>query len=153
MKIGLISRMFARKSSAAFTLVEPVIGMAILLVLIVAFYSGIAQGIFSMRMARENQRATQILLQKTETIRLCKWAQLTNGFIPTTFSTTYIPSGSSQGIRYDGDIRIANAPVDAPYTNDLKMVTIRLSWKTGGVQRNREMATLISRWGLNNYVD
>jgi len=53
---------------------------------VAAILSGIMTGTFTMRMARENLRATQIMLEKVETIRLYSWNQVTsNGFIPTDF--------------------------------------------------------------------
>lgn len=145
----VISKNLAERGGRGFTLIEPVVGIGILVVLIVAFYSGVSQGIFTMRMARENQQATQIMLQKTETVRLCKWSQITNNFIPTNTFTTTCPSG----VIYTGRITVANAPVSAPYSNSLKLVTINVTWNTGGVPRSRQMRTLISRWGINNYVD
>jgi Tfp pilus assembly protein PilV len=143
----------SQASGRGFTLIEPVIGLAILVLLIIAFYGGVAQGIFTMRMAREDQRATQIMLQKTETIRMCTWQQITNGSIPKNFTTTYTPGGTAHGITYTGSIDIANAPVSAPYSNNLKVVTVNLDWTTGGIKRQRQMRTLVSRWGLNNYVN
>jgi prepilin-type N-terminal cleavage/methylation domain-containing protein len=63
---------------AAFTLVELVVAMAVIGVVVVSLYGGITSGISSVRMARENLRATQILVEKTEAIRLYRWDQITN---------------------------------------------------------------------------
>lgn len=155
MKIGLCTRETpASKRSSGFTLAEPAIGISILLLLIIAFYSGVAHCIHLTRMARENQRATQILLQKSEVVRMYKWQQITNGFIPRTFTNIYNPGGGAEaGVTFVGTISIANAPVGAPYTNNLKALTVAVRWTSGGLQRQREMRTLISQWGLNNYVD
>lgn len=135
-----------------FTLVEPAIGIAIIVVLIIAFYGGISHAIHLTRLARENQRASQILLEKSEVVRMCRWQQLTNGYVPAQFTNTYSP-GSSHGVTYYGTIAIANAPVNAAYTNNLKAVTVSVRWNSGGLQRSREMKTLVSQWGLNNYVN
>lgn len=155
MKIGLNTReSLAWKRSRGFTLAEPAIGISILLLLIIAFYSGIAHCIHITRMSRENQRATQILLQKSEVVRMYKWQQITNGFIPRAFTNVYNPGGGAErGVIFIGSIGITNAPVSAPYSTNLKAVTIGLRWTSGGMPRQREMRTLISQWGLNNYVD
>jgi hypothetical protein len=105
-------------------------------------------------MARENERATQILLEKVETIRLYNWDQInSNGFIPATFSATYDPQGgTNQGLVYSGTFTIGPAPISSSYSNDLKAVTIGISWKTGELQRQRQVMTLVSRYGLEDYI-
>src|SRR5258707_2277441 len=87
-----------RRMLAAFSLVEVVVSMGILGALIISLYAGIAWGFSIMRLARENIRATQIMTEKMETIRLYNWDQInSNGFIPTTFSVAYYPLGQTNG--------------------------------------------------------
>src|SRR5437879_12621090 len=106
-----------------------------------------------MRMARENLRATQIMLEKVETIRLYSWDQInTPNFIPPGFTQTYDPQGTPNvGLTYTGTMTIASAPIGSSYSNDMKMVTVHLSWKTSGLQRDREFSSYISRNGLQDY--
>ena len=59
-----------RKTAGAFSLVEVMIGMAIVGVTFVSLYGGMTYGFSSVRMSLENLRATQILVEKMETIRL-----------------------------------------------------------------------------------
>ncbi len=128
--------------------------MSLLGVMTAAVLSTTTNALFGVRMSQENDRATQILLEKTESIRLCNWDQInSNGFIPATFSATYDPSGgTNQGITYNGTLRIAPAPVAASYSNDLLEVTVQLNWTTGGLARQRELTTYVSRYGLETYV-
>jgi hypothetical protein len=108
-----------------------------------------------MRMARENLRATQIMLEKVETIRLYSWEQIKQpGFIPPTFTATYDPNGgtNSQGLTYQGSLTISDAVIDSSYSNDMKKVTVRLNWKTGNLDRSREFSSYISRYGLQDYI-
>src|SRR5262245_45144004 len=77
----------SRKSEAGNTLAEVVIATVILAIIAAALISSINYGMFAMRLARENSRATQIILEKLESIRLYDWYQVnSNGFVPTTFT-------------------------------------------------------------------
>ena len=60
----------AAKGSAAFTLVEVVISVLVIAIGSAGLMSCIGYGFKSIQRIRENQRATQIILEKAETIRL-----------------------------------------------------------------------------------
>jgi prepilin-type N-terminal cleavage/methylation domain-containing protein len=141
-------------AAAAFTLIELVVAMAILGVVVVSLYGGITSGIRSVRMARENLRATQILIEKTEAIRLYRWEQLTNtAFISTNFSVAYDPTTNGiGGVIYSGRLSIAPAPLNVSYSNDLRLLTVQLSWTTGSLARQRQLTTYVCRTGLQNYL-
>jgi len=121
---------------------------------VAAILSGIMTGTFTMRMARENLRATQIMLEKVETIRLYSWNQVTsNGFIPTDFVATYDPQGAPNvGLTYTGKLFITAAPISSSYSNSMKMIKVQLFWQTGGLNREREFTSYISRNGLQDYI-
>jgi len=119
MKIKLSTSSLVRQKLAGFSLIEATIGLGIIGTVVGAMLSGIANGTFTMRMARENLRATQIMLEKVETIRLYSWDQInSNGFIPTTFTNLYDPQGAPNAscgfffgpIRTDRQIRQDPAP-------------------------------------------
>src|SRR5688500_16526983 len=75
-KVSIVSRL--RRALAAFSIVEVTIGLGIMGTTMAALFSGFTTGFFTIRMARENLRATQIMLEKVETIRLYSWQQVTN---------------------------------------------------------------------------
>ena len=134
---------------------EVSVGMGVVGTIILALVSGFATGFFTMQLARENQRATQIMLEKMETIRLYSWDQVnTPGFIPQTFNAPYDPNAPSgeQGVSYQGTLVITNAPVAPSYADNMRMVLVTLNWKTGNLNRTRSFSSLISRDGLQNYV-
>src|SRR5712692_5300604 len=143
-----------RWALAGFSMIEVTIGLGVIGTTCAALLTGITTGFFTMRMARENLRATQILLEKVETIRLYSWDQInTAGFIPATFTENYDPaSTNNQGLTYSGTLTIGPSPISSSYSNDLKMVTVHLSWQTGSIQREREFTSYISRNGLQDYV-
>ena len=146
---------------AAFSIVEATVGLAILATVGGALMTGIAQGFFTMQMARENLRATQIMLEKVETIRLYDWDQITNSgpalgassFIPVSFTNYYDPNGTAHGATYRGTMRILPATmIDSSYSNEMRLVTVTLNWQTLNLSRTRTFTTFISRDGLQNYV-
>ena len=145
-----------RKSKApgAFTLIEVLVCTAVIGVVFVSLYAGMASGVSTMQLARHNLRATQILIEKTETIRLYNWDQITTNFIPATFTTSYYPNGATnqQGVVYTGKVIISKPDLDANYADDMKLIKIELNWTTGSLPRTRSVSTLYSRYGLQNYV-
>jgi len=142
--------------SGAFTLVEVVIASALFVISSVAGYLALAQNFQIIQAMRENLRATQILQDKTEIVRLYTWQQLTNGaFVPKYFTNYFNPSGragETQGASYYGTVTIGNAPMTESYAGDLKLVTFRLSWTNSNVPHQREISTLVSHYGLHNYI-
>ena len=142
-----------RRWMAAFSLVEVTVGMGVVGTLVGALMTGFTSGLFTMQMARENLRATQIMLERMETIRLYSWDQIkANGYVTPTFTAKYDPNSTQQGTTYYGTITIANAEITSSYSNQMKYVTVRLNWKTGNLDRTREFSTYISRSGLQNYI-
>jgi len=103
-------------------------------------------------------RATQIMLERMETIRLYNWDQIngSNGFvIPTIFTNAYYPPGlsTSSGIYYTGQVSILPANLDsASYNDAMRSVKVSLQWKSGNVLRVRSMSTLVGSNGIQNYV-
>jgi prepilin-type N-terminal cleavage/methylation domain-containing protein len=179
MKMNVQSEQMERQSQArrAFTLVEVMVAVAIIGISVGALLTGISQSVFNIRMARENLRATQIMLEKTETLRLFTWDQLNNPNFFTNGSTSvhYLVDGASrkylcshfvqkydpnstnaQGLSYSGKIRFydpRNYSIDTTYsTNNMKAVYVELTWKTGKINRTRSLTTLVTKNGLQNYV-
>ena len=141
---------------AAFTLVEVVIASALFIIASVAGYLALAQNFQIIDAMRENLRATQILQDKTEIVRLYTWEQLTDSsFVSRYFTNYFDPNGLSsgtQGATYYGKVTISNAPLTESYAGDLKLVTFQLSWTNSGVPHQREITTLVSHYGLHNYI-
>ena len=140
----------------AYSMIELLVAMAVLGMMFVSLYSGFSAGFAIIELARENLRATQILQEKMETIRLYTWDQInTAGFIPSTFVENFYAVGTNtntSSLMYTGTVSIVSAPVSTSYSNELKRVNIQVRWKSAGVQRTREMSTLVTRNGLQNYI-
>src|SRR5213078_1435173 len=105
-----IDRAQNRKSCscrAAFTLVEVMIGVLIMAAMFSSLYLGLGQGFAVIQTARENLRATQILQEQMETIRLYTWEQMTNGSVPGSFTASFDAAMTqSTGRVYSGTIQI-----------------------------------------------
>lgn len=147
-----------QRQTAAFSIMEVLVGIVITSILFVSLYLGISQGYGIVQIGRENQRATQILLEKMETLRLYSWRQVnTAGFIPSTFTAPfYVTNGTesatNEGFWFHGTVNITDPPISTAYSNKMKLAIVTLSWTNGGASKNREMRTFIARYGLQNYI-
>ena len=140
----------------AYSLVEVLVAVVVLGIMFVSLYSGFSAGFAVTQLARENLRATQILQEKMETIRLYTWDQInTPGFMPTNFVENFYALGTNANantMNYTGTVRVASAPVTHSYSNELKVVKIQLQWVSADVLRSRQMQTYVTRHGLQNYI-
>ena len=128
------------------------VGGILVAVALAGFYGGFA----AIQLDRENSRATQILLEKTELLRLYNWNQITGGdtnvYVPTNFTAPFYPNSSNGVFTYTGTVSIAGCAIGTSYSNDMRTVTITLMWKSRTLIRARSMSTLVSRYGLQNYI-
>lgn len=159
MRTASVLAVTIQRRNRAFSLVEAVVGMGLLGLVCVALFSGLFNSTFSVHLARENLRATQIMTEKLDTIRLYSWKQLTNEtYIRERFSAPLFPPDplspppTNSLAMYEGAIFIESAPISEAYGKDLRLVTVELNWKTGRLQRNRSMSTLVSRYGTYKYI-
>lgn len=158
----------AARGVRAFSLVESMVAACIVGVLFTSLYSGITAGFGALNSARENLRATQVMIDKMETLRLYSWTQVstfgsstsyipsafTESFFPTTtnYSSSTVSTGATgSGFVYYGTVAITNAGFTQNYSNSLKQVTITLNW-TNGVRRSQTMSTYVGQYGIQNYI-
>jgi prepilin-type N-terminal cleavage/methylation domain-containing protein len=151
---------FALRTSfeAAFTLIEVMMGVALMGLLSASLYAGLSYGFAEISLSREEERATQILEERIEVVRLLNWDQVVNlpGFIPTSFTDCYSsnnPTNATTGsLLYHGTVLVTNAPITESYSNDLRMIQIHLTWQSGNLTHTRQMTTFVSQYGLQKYV-
>ena len=152
-----------RGGAAAYSLPEAIIAIALIGLMMISLYAGFSTGFSIVRAGRENLRATQILLQRMETLRLCPWDALRDpdSFKNVTFVESFDPlgqlAGSGGGTVYTSDIT-SSVPTNLPaaYLNDLRVVTVSVYWtnssSTGPHMSRRQMQTYVARDGLQKYV-
>jgi len=147
------------RPQGAFTLVEVLVATAVITLMLVGLFGGISYGFVETELSRENLRATQIILEKMEGIRLYTFDQLTSSnMVPATFTAAYYPIASSNqpaNFTYTGTFTISDPGLSAEYNPDIRLVTVSVSWRSangkGAVRRQREMRTMVSRYGIQNY--
>jgi len=165
---GINQNMLTRKDSKRFntdlnnglrsghTLIEVMVAISVIGFMIVSLYAGFSSGFAVLRVARENLRATQVLAERMEVIRLVRWDDVQPGFIPTSFTAPFyandLTNSAAGQFSYTGTVVVADAPISESYSNHLKMIQIKLSWVSGNITRTREMSTFVSKYGLQNYV-
>ena len=141
----------------AFTLIEVMLAVVIVGVEFVSLYVAISQGFAVVQSARENLRATQIMQEQVEIVRVLDWDKIITTPSPWIFNASFYPPGGTnqgQGLSYSGRIAVTDAPVPAAYSADMRLVVVSLAWTNGAnshISRNRELRTLVSRYGLHNY--
>jgi uncharacterized protein (TIGR02598 family) len=142
----------------AFTLVEVMMAVAVMGIMLVTLYGGFAFAFTEMKLARENVRATQILQEKMEVVRLYTWDQAVNtpGYMPTNFTEAYYPTNPTNSatgsFTYKGTVVVTAAPLTETYAGKLRMIQVRVTWGSGPKTHTRQMTTFISQYGLQKYV-
>lgn len=141
------------RHNAAFTLVEALVGLAVVGTVFFSLYSGISMGFGIIKLARESVRATQILQEKMEIVRLYNWEQINStNYVPRTFEDGFDPTNKTGSLIYSGTILISNAPISEAYRSALLEVTAEIHWNSGGITRQRSITTFVSRYGMQNYL-
>ena len=146
-------------------LVEAMIGLMVGGIVIAAVYAGVGSGFQTMQLTRENLRATQIMVERLEAIRGCRWSRLNTNL--QSFVEYYTPTGegTGSGVPFHGEVtlrgldQVTDASPVPTYadTNIIKAVTVTLRWtnhlSTGtDLPRTRSMTTFVSEYGLRSYV-
>jgi hypothetical protein len=153
----------SRSGEAASTIIEVVMGAMMVTISFVSLYAGMSGGFAVTKVARENLRATQIMLERMEGIRLYNWEQLIySNWIPPRFTNYYYPltnAGESRGIPYVGTFTITSATFPSPeptYATNMRKITVQVWWTnslgTNQVVRTRKMETMVGRIGLQSYI-
>jgi hypothetical protein len=144
-----------QRVNQAYTLAEVMVAVGVFVVMVLALYMGFAASFSVIQSARENLRATQILMQRMETVRLYTWNQLTNStYVKPTFTDSYSPLG----VTFHGSVAVTSPThLGSPtYVNNMKLVTVTVIWTNAvggaGVEHRREMVTQVAQFGLQNYI-
>lgn len=162
MKTKFTTRTPARGAGqSGFTLPETIIGTLLLGIMGAALFGGLSQCLWTVEAAREQLRATQILTEKMDTIRLYTWSKLkTPGYVPPTFLVSFDPNltavaatnQTAAGLVYNGKIVLSDAPLTESYKTNLLQITITLNWTSRGAQRQTQMTSFVSQYGMQNYI-
>lgn len=151
------------RRNSGYTLVEVVCAVLIAAIAASVLFVGFDNGFAILRTTREDLRATQILMQKTEAFRLYTWQQLTQANTPGTFKEYYFPTGTgtnNPGTLYWGTVSTLGEATNvgsASYKDSLHLITITVVWTNyvgaKAVAHTRQMQTLSAISGMQNYLD
>ena len=147
-----------RKHNHGIAMAELLVAVAIIGFLFISLFLGISFCFSVTRFERENLRATQIVLQRMEGIRLYTWNQLTNTTLnPSTFTARYFPGTATQpasGLTYNGTVTVGSATLNPPatYSGNMKKVTVSVTWQSGPTTRTRSVSTYVALDGIQNYI-
>ncbi len=140
------------------------VGVAFVGVVVTLLYGAFSVGFPVIQSTRENLRASQIVMQKAEALRLFTWSQVcdTNSHRKPLFVEPQASPGgaSSRGnVQYAGYITAA-APAAGDLANaarsHMRPVTVTLCWTNSDgakpVVHKREMQTRLARNGMPKYI-
>ncbi|MEO5803885.1 MAG: hypothetical protein ABIR24_10170 [Verrucomicrobiota bacterium] len=154
----LFSKINSKKTQLAFAMIDVVVAMGVLGIVLLSLFASFTFGFGVIQLSREDLRATQILQEKMEVIRLYKWSNLTTpGYVRTNFNEPLVTNGP---IFFNGTITITTNLSFAAlpdYKANLREVIVSLTWTnvlrgTNRTLRTRETRTFVSHYGLQNYL-
>ncbi|HEX9046562.1 MAG TPA: prepilin-type N-terminal cleavage/methylation domain-containing protein [Verrucomicrobiae bacterium] len=146
---------------AGYSLVEVLCAIAVASIAITALFYGFKNGVAILRTTREDMRATQLLVQKTEAFRLYTWQQLSNA--PTKLTEYYFPasvtSSNADTLYYltiSATDPATNIPDTIGYKTNIHLITVTVDWTNyidkKPVAHRRQMQTLNALNGMQSYL-
>lgn len=160
-----------RKSrTQGFTLIEVLISMTVVALMFVTLYAGISQGLAVIATARENMRATQVMVEKIELLRLYSWDELQQpGYIPAAFAERLMPSTTTNsstsaatvdglatpagvGTIFVGTITLTHPDLSTAYKSNMLLATLQVTWTNANIKRSRTMQTYVAELGIHDYI-
>jgi len=152
MRVISINSTKGSKRTSGFTLVEVMTAIGIVGIVSVSLYAGLAMSFNSVQNSRLELRATHILTEKLEAMRLFNWEQVNdNNFIPKNFTERYQPS-ESKSVVYQGKVTLSDPSVPAAYAGTMKKVVAEIKWVSSAGKCEKRMETFISQYGIQNYL-
>ncbi len=146
-----------RRGESAYTMAEVLVGVLILGAMVVSLYGGFSAGFAVLRLSRDEERATQILMRRVESLRLSAWSQLANLSLQERYDPLAAPAnagGTVYGVTVSTNVP-DSIPDEAPYKNDMRLVTVTVWWTNyngdSPVIHSRQLQTHVARYGLQNY--
>lgn len=171
----------AQGSQRGFTMVEVLMAAGFAAIILAAVFAAISTSFGILTVTRQNLRATQIIVSRLEGLRLEAWDQtnqlqelFNTSYVPQTFTEYFYPAGlnntTNEGIQYNGTMTVSqltNTTLQTAvfgatvpnYATNMALVTVTLSWTNSasglsaqGTVHVRSMSTLVSEYGIQNYV-
>jgi Tfp pilus assembly protein PilV len=143
--------------TSGFTFTETLVAVLTGAVMLAALYSSFGFGYGAVKLAREDLRATQILVEQMEALRLTSFSAIQNSTLTNYFDPTGITNGTA-GAVYTITLT-TNAPTasDMPvqpvyYMSKMRKVTVTATWTNANQLRTRSLITYATQTGIQNYI-
>jgi Tfp pilus assembly protein PilV len=155
------------RSRQAFTLIEVMVAVGVIIVAVTSIFASMSMGFSMTATSRENLRATQIMLDKVEGIRLYNWSQVTNSaylipaFTNWFYETNNIgdANATGSGVQYTGVVHVVSVPFTTSYSSNMVEIDVLLGWCSAGNgwygatnYHTRSMTTYVAMAGMQNYI-
>jgi type II secretory pathway pseudopilin PulG len=147
---------------AAFTLAEAMVAVALGAIMLTALYAGITFGFGAVKLSREDLRATQILIEQMETLRLTSYSSLQSFTTNAYFDPADQASGSG-GTLYTitfttntpakSDLAPPGANPAAFYYTNMLRITATATWTNANIARTRTVVSYAAKYGIQAYVN
>jgi hypothetical protein len=150
--MNLLSKSNRQQKRLAFTLIDAAVGMGVLGIVLISLFASFTFGFSLTKLYREELRATQILQEKTEAIRLYTWFQITNNTkdIPRSFKESHPSNGTNNSVYFAGTVEFNPKTItNTTYSGELREVLVSVTW-TNKIKRTRSTRTFVSNYGLQN---
>jgi prepilin-type N-terminal cleavage/methylation domain-containing protein len=159
MKLNATPIKMRQSACAAFSLIELLVALSVILIVFVTIFGTLTLSFSITQTSRENLRATQIMLDKLEGVRLYNWSQLNDpNFLKSSFTNWFFETNgigtigaTGNGVMYTGSVVVSVPEIQATYTNAMRRVTVNIGWQSGNITRTRNISTFVSQNGLQNY--
>ena len=159
MKIGGRFASDAKQAARGFTLLETLVSVLLASITLSALYACFAGGWNLIRVTSQDLRATQILLQRMERIRLCDFSQATDQVLNPSSSKEYFDpknqNAGGGGVSYAITCAIttpSSGSLPEAYRTNMLLVSVAAWWTNGTQVFNRSMETYVARDGMQSYV-
>ena len=148
---------------AAFTLAEVLVAVFLGSMMLTALYAAFTFGYSTVKVEREDLRATQILVEQMEGLRLTPFTSLQAVTTNAYFDPLNQTNGTA-GALYTITIT-TNAPTAAEltppgmvnpvvyYAKDMRKITATATWTNSNLVRTRTLQTYASKNGIQGYVN
>src|SRR5438445_3463686 len=95
MKVEILGERASPRDNTGAAMIEVIVSLGLVALVLTSLYAGVTMSFFTIDASRQDLRATQILLERMEGIRLFNWNQLVySNMIPATFTNYYYPLAS-----------------------------------------------------------
>jgi hypothetical protein len=159
MKISVRDLKKSARAKAGFTLAEAIVATGVGGIMLSAFMGCFSFGLGTVQLSREDLRATQILLQRLERVRLCTFDQVQDTtYNPSSSTEYYAPAAQTGGrggvlytVTYSNSVP-AFGTLPESYRTNMVRVTATATWTSGRKQHQRSMDTYVARYGMFDYI-